>query len=63
MAEKVIAAYTVAEAAKLLKVTPSMVYRWINDGTLTEMHLAGGNTRLVAKGAVDKLAAARAQEN
>ena len=52
---KQLTVYTVAEAAGLLGVTPQTVYRWLDDGTLTECTTRRGTVRLVDAGSADRL--------
>jgi len=59
---QVVQAYTAAEAARELGVTVVMIYRWLTDGTLTEMYLAAGRVRLVSVDSVLKLKAERQQK-
>lgn len=40
--------YTVNEAAKLLRVQPNTVYRWIRAGKLDRVKLASGGVRIPA---------------
>jgi len=50
-----IQAHTAGEAAKVLGVTVAMIYRWLDDGTLTEMYLRGGRVRLVEASSLARL--------
>jgi len=47
--------YTVAETALLLGVHVQTVYRWLDDGTLSECTTRGGSIRLVDAEAAEKL--------
>jgi len=49
-----VAGYTVAEAAELLGVSLTTVYRWLEDGALQAMTTLGGTAKLVSAESVHR---------
>lgn len=56
MQQQKITAYTASEAARVLGVSPTTIYDWLKDGTLTEPQFSiSGRTRLVSAESVERL--------
>jgi len=57
MAKAKVAIYTAPEAARKLGVSPTTVYRWLDEGDLEEFFgVAGGNRRYVTAASVERMA-------
>jgi len=55
MMAKKLSVYTASEAARELGVSPTAVYNWLADGTLTELTTLKGRARLVEADSVAAL--------
>ena len=52
-------AYTVAEAAKELGVTPTTIYGWLKTGDLADCEMVQGRIQLVTAASVEAMKRAR----